>query len=70
MFTLCMAVDPSLRGVKVLSVHPGSIRTEMGGAAAADSAEAAAKKVVAVIDNVSPVESGAFLNADGGRLEW
>jgi NAD(P)-dependent dehydrogenase (short-subunit alcohol dehydrogenase family) len=70
MFTLCMAIDPSLRGVKVISMHPGSIRTAMGGAAAAESAEAAAKKVVAVIDNISSVESGAFLNAEGGRLEW
>jgi NAD(P)-dependent dehydrogenase (short-subunit alcohol dehydrogenase family) len=70
MFTLCMAIDPSLRGVKVVSMHPGSIRTAMGGAAAAESAVAAAKKVIAVMENISSVESGTFLSADGGRLEW
>jgi NAD(P)-dependent dehydrogenase (short-subunit alcohol dehydrogenase family) len=70
MFTLCLAIDPTLRGVKIVSMHPGSIKTAMGGSETAESAEAAAKKVVAVVENISSVESGSFLNAEGDHLEW
>ena len=70
MFTLCMAVDPTLRGIKIVSMHPGSIRTAMGGSEAGESAEAAAKKIITIVDNTSWIESGTFLNAEGDRLDW
>lgn len=58
------------RGVIVVSIHPGSVRTDMGGAEAEVEPGEAARLLTATIDSLTPELSGGFLRADGTRHPW
>lgn len=61
-----------LRGeVRVLSLHPGWLRTDMGGAHAALDPETTARSVVDLILRESDSRSGpVFLDHEGNTLPW
>ena len=58
------------RGIVVLALHPGWVRTEMGGQAADLAPEDAAAGLLAVIDAATPEQSGRFLDWRGQPLPW
>jgi len=58
------------RGIGVLLLHPGWVRTRMGGADAPLSAEASVRGMRAVIERYEPSMSGHFYRYDGTRLPW
>jgi NAD(P)-dependent dehydrogenase (short-subunit alcohol dehydrogenase family) len=65
-----LAIDLAPRGITVVLLHPGFVRTKMtGGRGDVEPAEAAAR-LLARIDEAAPATSGRFLHADGTPLPW
>ena len=65
-----LAHDFRPSGVAAVLVHPGWVRTDMGGPSAPLSAEVAASHLVALIDTLTLADSGRFYHADGTPLPW
>jgi len=57
-------------GVSVVAIHPGWVRTDMGGPRAPLSPDESAAKVAAVIAKLSLGDSGKFLNYRGETMPW
>lgn len=66
----CLATDLASEGITVATLHPGWVRTDMGGPGADIAPEESASGLKAVIDGLSPASSGSFLNYDGKTLAW
>jgi NAD(P)-dependent dehydrogenase (short-subunit alcohol dehydrogenase family) len=54
----------------VVSVHPGWVRTDMGGPRAPLDAETSIAALRRVIEGLVPAHSGGFFNVDGEPLPW
>ena len=65
-----LSIDLKPLGISVISLHPGWVRTEMGGPNALISVEESVNGMVDVISNTSMINSGQFINYDGTRLPW
>jgi NAD(P)-dependent dehydrogenase (short-subunit alcohol dehydrogenase family) len=65
-----LAHDLAPRGIAVVVLHPGYVRTGMtGGSGTVDAAEAAAG-LVARIDELDAGRSGRFVHANGDEIPW
>jgi NAD(P)-dependent dehydrogenase (short-subunit alcohol dehydrogenase family) len=69
-YTRALAFDPNLKNVIVAAVHPGWVRTDMGGLDADLSAEESARGILQVAASLTPADSGKFLNWRGKELSW
>jgi len=65
-----LSIDLKPLGISVISLHPGWVRTEMGGPNALISVEESVNGMVDVISNTNIINSGQFINYDGKRLPW
>jgi NAD(P)-dependent dehydrogenase (short-subunit alcohol dehydrogenase family) len=65
-----MAVNLASRGITAIAMHPGFVRTEMGGAMAEIEPEESAEGMIRVIDGLTTQDSGKFLGWDGNILPW
>ncbi len=65
-----LASDLKERGITAVCVHPGWVRTDMGGAGADIAPEESAEGVAKVVDGLTPDQSGHYLTYDGGELPW
>ncbi len=54
----------------LLVLHPGWVKTEMGGAGADIDVATSVAGMVAVIDRAKPTDSGSFFNYTGEILPW
>ena len=70
MVTKSLANDLAERGVTVVSLHPGWVKTDLGGEGASITAAESVSGMRQVIDRLGPAESGKFFNYDGTPLEW
>jgi NAD(P)-dependent dehydrogenase (short-subunit alcohol dehydrogenase family) len=70
MATVQSAHALSAQGTSVIALHPGWVRTDMGGAQAAIDAVDAVQGMLKVIDTVTPAKSGRFLDWQGKALVW
>ena len=70
MATSLLAQALSARHVTVVALHPGWVRTDMGGQNAALSVEESAAGLLHVIDRLTPDDSGSFLDWQGQSLPW
>ncbi|MFP4228158.1 MAG: SDR family oxidoreductase [Salinivenus sp.] len=57
-------------GVVPVALHPGWVRTEMGGPNARLSTETAVSGMLDVIDDLSSEDAGRFLTYEGDELPW
>lgn len=65
-----LAIDVRDRGISVVLLHPGFVRTDMtGGRGDVDAPESAAR-LVARIDALGIETTGSFVHADGSTLPW
>jgi NAD(P)-dependent dehydrogenase (short-subunit alcohol dehydrogenase family) len=58
------------RGIGVLLLHPGWVRTRMGGASAPIGPEESVRGMLALADGYAPPLSGGFFRFDGTRMPW
>lgn len=65
-----LAATLEQRGIVVTLIHPGWVRTEMGGAGAHLSPEESVSAMRQVIDRLGPKDTGRFFNYDGSELPW
>lgn len=65
-----LAHDLRARGIAVLLLHPGFVRTEMTGGNGDVTADESAAGCIARVDELSLETSGRFLHANGTALPW
>jgi NAD(P)-dependent dehydrogenase (short-subunit alcohol dehydrogenase family) len=65
-----LAAGLAKRDVIVACVHPGWVRTALGGPSAPLSPRESARAIVAVIDALGPGDSGQFFDHRGERIPW
>lgn len=70
MVTRNLANELRPRGITVLSLAPGHVKTEMGGADAPLDIVTSITGIRRVIDAVTPADSGRFLLYDGRPYAW
>lgn len=70
MFTKLMANDLRSQNIIVISMHPGWVKTDMGGPAAPITPEESAKGIINVIEKLSLPDSGKFFDYLGHELPW
>ncbi len=58
------------RGIRVVALHPGWVRTDMGGAQAPLAPEDAVAALLRTLDGLGPQDGGRFLDGDGHTLPW
>jgi NAD(P)-dependent dehydrogenase (short-subunit alcohol dehydrogenase family) len=66
----CVATDMKPQGIAVAVIHPGWVRTDMGGAGADIDVSTSAAGIFAVIDKLSLATTGQFWNYDGSVIQW
>jgi NAD(P)-dependent dehydrogenase (short-subunit alcohol dehydrogenase family) len=65
-----LSVDFKKFGITVVALHPGWVKTRMGGENALIDTKTSIEGMAQVIDNLSPQSSGEFINYDGQPLSW
>lgn len=70
MVTRCLAVDLEPEGILCMALHPGWVRTDMGGPMADMSVEESSSAVLSVIAGLSEKDHGQFRNYMGQTLPW
>ena len=65
-----LSVDLKPIGITVISLHPGWVKTDMGGPNAPVSIDESVKGMMKVIDATDIGNTGTFLNYDGKELPW
>jgi NAD(P)-dependent dehydrogenase (short-subunit alcohol dehydrogenase family) len=70
MMTRCLAGDLREDKIIVVSVHPGFVRTDMGGPGAPRVPEETIPSLLRVVEDLSLEDSSRFLNWDGAEIPW
>jgi NAD(P)-dependent dehydrogenase (short-subunit alcohol dehydrogenase family) len=65
-----LAAELAPRGIIVLSVHPGWLKTAMGGKSATLAPLDAAHAVLNLVEHARIEDAGKFLAYDGAELPW
>lgn len=65
-----LSIDLAGDGVHVLAVHPGWVKTQMGGEGAVVEADECAVTLLEMLDRLPAGTSGQFLSYDGKPLTW
>ena len=70
MASVNLALDLKQRGILSAVVHPGWVKTDMGGAGAPLEIEDAVKAMVQTIGRLKPEQSGGFFDRHGKPQPW
>ncbi len=70
MATMLLAHALAPRAITVVALHPGWVRTDMGGPQAAISADESAAGLLQVLHRLTPAHSGQFFDWQGQALPW
>jgi NAD(P)-dependent dehydrogenase (short-subunit alcohol dehydrogenase family) len=65
-----LAMDIKADGITVIVLHPGWVKTDMGGASAAIEVATSGAGLKKVIDGATLKDTGKFFNYDGGEIPW
>lgn len=67
---VCMAHDLRTRGIAVVLLHPGYVRTGLTGMNGEIDPDESARGLIARIDETTMERSGTFWHANGAELPW
>jgi NAD(P)-dependent dehydrogenase (short-subunit alcohol dehydrogenase family) len=70
MYTRALAWDDQTQGITVIAIHPGWVRTDMGGPDAHISPTQSAKGLLKVTEGLTTVDNGKFYTWDGDEYPW
>lgn len=70
MVSKSLAQDLKDKGITVVALHPGWVRTDMGGPNALITPEESVRGEQTILENLTPDQSGGFFNYDGAPLPW
>ena len=70
MYTRALAFDRNMRGIIVIALHPGWVRTDMGGSMAPLSPAEAVQGILQVADGLTEADTGKFFTYDGREHPW
>lgn len=65
-----LAIDLKKQGISVILLHPGWVKTDMGGRNAPIEPTESAKQIKKLLDSVTLKQSGMFLSYDGSKIPW
>lgn len=65
-----LSIDLAPLGITVVALHPGWVRTDMGGASAGLPIVESTTGMKSVLDNVQKSDNGGFFNYDGTPIAW
>ena len=65
-----LSIDWKEDGISVLILHPGWVKTDMGGTSAKLEIPESVTQMINVINELNLDSSGSFLNYEGKKLEW
>ena len=68
--TRSMSVDLKPDGIIVTSMHPGWVKTEMGGQNATMTVEESVSNIIKTVLSLSEQHSGKFIQYDGKVVPW
>ena len=68
--TVCMANELRADGFCCVCVHPGWVKTDMGGPNAPLLPPESAGYLIRLLDGLTSAKSGSFLNYDGATMPW
>jgi len=68
--TVCLANELKADGFCCVAMHPGWVKTDMGGPNAPLTPEQSVTNMHKTIDALTPADTGRFLNHDGKPLPW
>jgi NAD(P)-dependent dehydrogenase (short-subunit alcohol dehydrogenase family) len=66
----CLADDLRPEGVTVVSMHPGWVRTDMGGPNATLGVEESAEGILSVVDGLTLADTRRYLDYRGLDIDW
>lgn len=66
----CLSVDLAPKGLKTVALHPGWVKTDMGGPNALIDTEESVAGMRNVIGQLTQEQSGRFINYDGTSISW
>jgi len=64
------ALDLAPRGIMVVALHPGWVRTDMGGLAGELDPVHSVERMRTLLDRVRSADSGGFFDLDGTSIPW
>ncbi|GAA5442054.1 hypothetical protein Misp06_00215 [Microbulbifer sp. NBRC 101763] len=65
-----LSIDLKERGITVVALHPGWVKTAMGGPGALISAEDSVSGLKKILLQANQADSGHFYNYDGSQIPW
>jgi len=65
-----MAVDLRADGIKCVALHPGWVKTEMGGPHAEITTRESVTAMFDIMQSLQPADSGRFIDIDGTDIPW
>ena len=70
MLTKQASIDLSVQGIRVISISPGWVKTEMGGEDAKYSVNQSVSLFLDKIEALDSTQTGIFLGEDGMLIPW
>ena len=65
-----LAIDLSGDGISCVALHPGWVKTDMGGPDAEISTEESVSRMLSHLDDLKLQDSGRFIDIDGSDIPW
>ena len=65
-----LSVDLAGRNISVISLHPGWVKTDMGGSNAEISTDESVSGLKSILQSAGPAQSGQFIEFNGNSIPW